>query len=1533
MNTKILLLTFSLFILNFSLGQLQLDWVSDSRVQIGTGEAVILSSRSDSNGDIIVFGETFGTVDMDPNLNYLKIGEGSSWRRGLFLAKYDGNTGSPIFVNLLPCTGQLNSADYTDYGYGDQSLVLDDNDNIIITGYQQGNVELDLDPSAGVALVGNSSQSSVNVFVAKYDNQGGLIWNQTIGESMVQVQHNSTVVNSQGEVFLLGQFFGTIDFDPGVGTQNLTAVSSGESFVLKLDANGAFIDVKQSGIYFQDMSINSFDEVFLAGTFAGTHDFDLGAGVTNVSSAYSNSPDYFYAKYSSILDLLDYKIFSNTDNFPLNTRYSDPYINIDASSNGYIHISGRLTYLDLDPGPSSISSGGGWSWIATYSSSGVFLSKYNFSNSSIKIMDLASFSDGSVVVANHLIGANLAITKVDVSGGLIFNNVISNSSPNNPYSRFGSVEIGANNEIVTGGLYWGGAGAPDFDPGTGVLQLEDHGETHSGCFAKYNGASGNLIMAKSLLAYAEVQISPSPLNGYNNTYGEDQGALVRDDLGNVYVAGIVRNHGDISSSNDYIAWVSPGFYVAKYNTMGEIQWTNNFPVQTAGSSSNVSGFYAHVGGIAVNSIGEVFFTGGFPGGIYNIPPSQNGWDDRLNGFVIKLDANGDYLNSETFKPTASGNYYVMTDVEIGQLDNVYLCGYSVETVGGFFARYDGSLNNMYTKTLSSTGVYPAMVNTLDLKSNGNVVIGGGASSNTDFDPSGNVVNNGTSNFDLNGFIAEYDEFGFYQTHHYFESSGQNNPGLGVRSIAIDQNDNLAFAGNFDNEVLVDPNGLNVTHTELGGFDVFYGLINSSGIFEYSNHLASSSDIHVMDIEIDNGGNINLWGDFTAFTDFDPGVGNEYLATNAGGTDSYLARYNSVGEYIYAFNFDCWVPYDTDLDNNGVLNVFGFGSDDWNITTGSSESGSLVQYQQSILEAIATVDQDVLCSGQTTGQATVVPTGTHPPYTYAWSPSGATTATATGLSGGVHTVTVTDALGTTVTQQVTITEPTTALSGTVATQTDVTCYGGTNGSAGITASGGTSPYSYSWSPSGGSSAFASGLSAGNYTVTITDANTCTNDVSVTITEPFPLTLSLVSQTNVLCNGGTNGAATVNASGGSGSNSYSWSPIATSGPTASSLSAGTYTAQVQDLNGCLAQLNVTITEPAVLSATVGSVQNVTCASTTDGSATINVTGGVTPYQYAWQPQGGNAATANNLPVGTYNVNVMDGNGCTTSTQVQIQNLIPTQDVCVVTVDTVAADHNIVIWEKDAGVGNIDSFYIYREITTNSYQKIGAVDYSALSLYEDFTANPNSTSYKYRITALDTCGSEGSAGLYHKSIHLQYSGLGNFQWTFYEIENTSNQVASYNFWRDDLGNGNWQILQTVSGSTSSFTDVDYASYPNAIYRVDLNWIGGYQCSPTKANVNTSRSNKKGQITSPGADVVELLNGMVQSYPNPTGGDVTLVVPETMVGFNWEMRDGLGKVVSNGVIQSDKELIRMMNLATGVYFLQIPTEYGLITKKIIKN
>ena len=301
--------------------------------------------------------------------------------------------------------------------------------------------------------------------------------------------------------------------------------------------------------------------------------------------------------------------------------------------------------------------------------------------------------------------------------------------------------------------------------------------------------------------------------------------------------------------------------------------------------------------------------------------------------------------------------------------------------------------------------------------------------------------------------------------------------------------------------------------------------------------------------------------------------------------------------------------------------------------------------------------NVNCFGGNTGSATVSASGGTGPYTYLWNTVPVqNTATANGLAAGSYTCTVRDVNLCEVTVNVTITGPAAALSATTSTQTNVSCFGNATGSATVSANGGTAPYTYSWNTLPvQSSATATGLTAGNYTCTVTDANGCNTTHNVTITQPAaPLGTSVSAQTNVACFGNSTGSATVTATGGTGPYTYTWNTIPVqNNATASGLAAGSYTCTVTDANGCSATRNVTITQPAApLSGGVSALVNVGCFGNSTGSATVNASGGTAPYAYSWNTSPvQTTAMASNLAAGSFTCTITDANGCSTVVNVTI------------------------------------------------------------------------------------------------------------------------------------------------------------------------------------------------------------------------------------------------------------------------------------------
>jgi hypothetical protein len=276
-----------------------------------------------------------------------------------------------------------------------------------------------------------------------------------------------------------------------------------------------------------------------------------------------------------------------------------------------------------------------------------------------------------------------------------------------------------------------------------------------------------------------------------------------------------------------------------------------------------------------------------------------------------------------------------------------------------------------------------------------------------------------------------------------------------------------------------------------------------------------------------------------------------------------------------------------------------------------------------------------CGAQANGSITSSVSGTGP-FTYSWN-TGSTSANLSNIGAGSYSVTVTSSQGCTGTANASLTNPS-GMSVTGSAQ-NVNCAGAANGSINITVSGGTGNKTYLWS-NGATTANLSNLSAGTYSVTVTDAAGCTATASFTISAPSALTVT-GNTTAISCAGMNNGSITVTANGGTGNKTYTWNNGAT-GSTINNLGAGNYTVTATDANGCTASASFSISAPQSIVIS-GSVNAVTCNGSNDGSILVSASGGTGNKTFTWN-NGGIGAGINNLAAGTYIVTATDAAGCT-------------------------------------------------------------------------------------------------------------------------------------------------------------------------------------------------------------------------------------------------------------------------------------------------
>lgn len=297
--------------------------------------------------------------------------------------------------------------------------------------------------------------------------------------------------------------------------------------------------------------------------------------------------------------------------------------------------------------------------------------------------------------------------------------------------------------------------------------------------------------------------------------------------------------------------------------------------------------------------------------------------------------------------------------------------------------------------------------------------------------------------------------------------------------------------------------------------------------------------------------------------------------------------------------------------------------------------------------------NVSCKDGNDATATLSGNGGTPPYSYridggSFQSSGAFA----GLAAGTHTAIVRDINMCTYNFTVTVTEPAASLSGIIVSQTDVGCFGARTGSVRVQGMGGTSPYNYSID--GGtfrSSGQFTGLGAGTHTIVIRDSRLCLYTLIVTVNQPAsPLSVS-ATKTDVICRGASTGSATAVAAGGTAPYTYSWNttPVQT-GPTASGLTAGTYTVSVVDQKGCRTSATVSILQPATELTISSDVTNADCFGNSTGAINLTISNAAGPVSFAWNT-GATSQNLNGIPAGTYTVLVKDSNGCSKSAAITV------------------------------------------------------------------------------------------------------------------------------------------------------------------------------------------------------------------------------------------------------------------------------------------
>jgi hypothetical protein len=372
----------------------------------------------DASGNLFISGYFSGTADFDPSVGVATLT--ANGQIDVFIAKYD-NAGNYLWaINM--------GGNSDEYIY---SMQQDASGNIYVTGAYEG--VADFDP--GAATNNLTSNGQLDIFIAKYDNNGNYVWAKTIGGTADDVGR-ALQLDAGGTIYLTGYYYGTVDFNPAAGIANL--VSNGnflDAFILKLNNTGNYISAQSFGGPGNDignsLQLDFLGNVYVAGTFQGTADFDPGAGTANLTSNGGLS-DIFIAKYTGALAYA----WANG----MGGSGDDVAGALQVETGGNCYLTGAFQFtVDFDPGAGT----------ANLNSAGlkdIFISKYD--------------NNGVYVWAK-----NIGSTGNDVSNNLYLDQA--------------------------GDLYLIGPfnGTIDFDPSANTNNLSANGVQDT-YIAKYNGAGG-----------------------------------------------------------------------------------------------------------------------------------------------------------------------------------------------------------------------------------------------------------------------------------------------------------------------------------------------------------------------------------------------------------------------------------------------------------------------------------------------------------------------------------------------------------------------------------------------------------------------------------------------------------------------------------------------------------------------------------------------------------------------------------------------------------------------------------------------------------------------------------------------------------------------------------------------------------------------------------------------------------------------------------------------------------------------------------
>ena len=693
--------------------------------------------------------------------------------------------GSDIFIVKYSPAGVVLWAKQAGGGDNDAAvgIAVDASGNAYITGHFWGAANI------GNTVLSSSSVADQDLFVAKYDAAGNVVWAKKAGGTSNEFVSGITA-DASGNTYLTGYFSGETTF----GSTKLTSAGSSDMFVAKYNASGSVVWARQAGGTAADqgrsITVDASGNTYLAGDFKGTATF---GAMSLVSS--ENHANVFVAKYDAAGNVAWAKKAGGSD-------MSGHGIVVDGSGNTFVTgmFGGTATF---DATTTLTSLGGDAIFVAKYDATGAVLwAKQAGSTGNDIVNDIALDGSGSAYITGYFSGE----------------------------ATFGSVKLVS-------------AGGPDM------------------FVAKYDG-QGNTLWAQRA-----------------GGAGYDSGQSISvDPTGDAYITGHFYHTAAFGSST-LTSSGGPDAFVARYSATGNLLWAQN-PVGMGAADYGRS--------IAVDAQGNTYVTGYFSGEAVfgNTKLVSAGSNDV---FVAKYDAAGNVLWAK--KAGGIGWDYGFA-IAVDGSGNAYITGYfsgestfgtiKLESTGGndvFVAKYDGSGNVVWAKRAGGTG--NGYGQSIAVDASGSVYLAGYFNGEANF---GATTLSSAGNNDV--FVAKYDATGNVV---WAKQATSTNGGYG-RGVALDASGNVYVVGEFLGTTAFG----NTSLTSAGGFDVFVAKYNAAGTVVWAKRAGGVGNDFGNSITVDASGNAYISGGYGTLATF-----GSINLTNRGGTDAYLAKYNSEGNVVWA----------------------------------------------------------------------------------------------------------------------------------------------------------------------------------------------------------------------------------------------------------------------------------------------------------------------------------------------------------------------------------------------------------------------------------------------------------------------------------------------------------------------------------------------------------------------------------------------------------------------------------------------------------